>query len=581
MAKSSTIVPVRALSCDGSGYYSDIIAGLDWIAGDHTPGTPAVVNMSLGGPGSNLLDAAVQNVINDGVPVVVAAGNSATDACTASPARAPLALTVAASDSSDRQASFSNFGQCVDLYAPGVGISSTWNTSSTATTSLSGTSMAAPHVAGAAALVLSQHPLFTPAQVTEAVLSTAATGTIRGAGTGTPNQLLHVPTSPRQPGTFSSQSPFRQLDTRDGTGGISGPVAPGATIRVPVTGRGGIPTMGVSAVAINVTVTAPTSFGNITVHAGGIPIPGTSNLNFTPNQTTPNLVITPVAADGTIALTNNSSGTIHLIADTSGYYIAGTPVEPGTFSSQSPFRQLDTRDGTGGISGPVAPGATIRVPVTGRGGIPTMGVSAVAINVTVTAPTSFGNITVHAGGIPIPGTSNLNFTPNQTTPNLVITPVAADGTIALTNNSSGTIHLIADTSGYYIAGTPVEPGTFSSQSPFRQLDTRDGTGGISGPVAPGATIRVPVTGRGGIPITGVSAVAINVTVTAPTSFGNITVHAGGTPTPGTSNLNFTPNQTTPNLVITPVAADGTIALTNNSSGTIHLIADTSGYYIAG
>ncbi|MFJ5977361.1 hypothetical protein, partial [Pseudarthrobacter oxydans] len=163
----------------------------------------------------------------------------------------------------------------------------------------------------------------------------------------------------------------------------------------------------------------------------------------------------------------------------------------------------------------------------------------------------------------------------------VISPVANDGTIALTNNSSGTVHLIADTSGYYTAGTPSTPGAFSSQAPFRQLDTRNGTGGTTGPVAPGATIRVPVTGRGGIPATGVSAVAINVTATSPTSFGNITVHAGGTTAPGTSNLNFTPGDTTPNLVISPVANDGTIALTNNSSGTVHLIADTSGYYIRG
>ncbi|MFF1882450.1 S8 family peptidase, partial [Pseudarthrobacter sp. NPDC058196] len=232
VAKSATIVPVRALACDGSGFYSDIIAGLDWVAGDHAAGAPAVVNMSLGGPGSSLLDTAVQNVINDGVPVIVAAGNSAMDACTASPARAPSAMTVAASDSSDRQASFSDFGPCVDLYAPGVGITSTWNTSSTATATLSGTSMAAPHVAGAAALVLSQRPLFTPAQVADEVLSTAVPGTITAAGAGTPNMLLHVPTAPRLPGAFSSQAPFRQLDTRNGTGGISGPVAPGATIRV-------------------------------------------------------------------------------------------------------------------------------------------------------------------------------------------------------------------------------------------------------------------------------------------------------------------------------------------------------------
>ncbi|UKA68018.1 S8 family peptidase [Arthrobacter sp. FW306-05-C] len=586
VAKLATLIPVRALACDGTGLYSDVIAGLDWIAGDHRAGTPAVVNLSIGGPTSSTLDAAVEAVIADGISAVVAAGNSATDACTASPARIPAAITVAASDSTDHQASFSNFGSCVDLYAPGVGITSDWYTSPAATASLSGTSMATPHVAGAAALMLSQNPLLSPAQIGDALNSSSASGKISNASPGTLNRLLQVASpagtsNPSNPGSFSSQAPFRQLDTRNGTGGTSGPVAPGATIKVPVTGRGGIPATGVSAVAVNVTVTEPTSNGFITVHAGGTTPPGTSNLNFAAAQTVPNLVITPVGSDGTIALTNNSNGTVHLTADTSGYYIAGTAVDPGAFSSQTPFRQLDTRNGTGGTSGPVAPGATIKVPVTGRGGIPATGVSAVAVNVTVTEPTSNGFITVHAGGTTPPGTSNLNFAAAQTVPNLVITPVGSDGTIALTNNSNGTVHLTADTSGYYIAGTAVDPGAFSSQTPFRQLDTRNGTGGTSGPVAPGATIKVPVTGRGGIPATGVSAVAVNVTVTEPTSNGFITVHAGGTTPPGTSNLNFAAAQTVPNLVITPVGSDGTIALTNNSNGTVHLTADTSGYYIGG
>ncbi|MET3203656.1 S8 family serine peptidase [Arthrobacter sp. UYEF13] len=192
VAKAATIVPVRVLDCTGSGFNSDVVAGLDWIAANHSAGTPAVVNMSLGGAASAAVDSALQGVITDGVTAVVAAGNSAVDACAGSPARLPAAVTVAASDSADRQASFSNFGSCVDLYAPGVGIVSASYTSTTATASMSGTSMAAPHAAGAAAVLLSQDPALTPAQVASALTSNATAGTITGAGAGTPNRLLYV-----------------------------------------------------------------------------------------------------------------------------------------------------------------------------------------------------------------------------------------------------------------------------------------------------------------------------------------------------------------------------------------------------
>ncbi|MDQ0799780.1 subtilisin family serine protease [Arthrobacter sp. SLBN-112] len=192
VAKSATLVPVRVLDCSGSGYNSDVVAGLDWIAANHAAGTPAVANLSLGGAASTAVDNAIQAVLNDGVTTVVAAGNSATDACTASPARVPGAVTVAASDSADKQASFSNFGSCVDLYAPGVGITSDYYTSTTATASMSGTSMAAPHTAGAAAVLLSQNPALAPADVAAALVSNATPGVVAGAGTGTPDRLLYT-----------------------------------------------------------------------------------------------------------------------------------------------------------------------------------------------------------------------------------------------------------------------------------------------------------------------------------------------------------------------------------------------------
>jgi len=207
VAKSATLVPVRVLDCSGSGYNSDVVAGLDWIAANHAAGTPAVANLSLGGAASSTVDNAIQAVLNDGVTTVVAAGNSAVDACTGSPARVPGAVTVAASDSADKQASFSNFGSCVDLYAPGVGITSDYYTSATATASMSGTSMAAPHTAGAAALLLSQNPALAPADVAAALVANATPGVIAGATTGTPNRLLYTGTDVAAPTPAPAPAP--------------------------------------------------------------------------------------------------------------------------------------------------------------------------------------------------------------------------------------------------------------------------------------------------------------------------------------------------------------------------------------
>ena len=192
VAKAATVVPVRVLDCTGGGYMSDVVAGLDWVAAHHTAGVPAVANLSLGGGANTTVDAAVQGLVADGVSTVVAAGNSAIDACTTSPARVPGALTVAATDQGDRQASFSNHGSCVDLYGPGVGITSAGHTSTGSTATLSGTSMAAPHVAGAAALVLAQNPSSTPAQVASAINGGATAGSVLGTTAGTPNRLLHL-----------------------------------------------------------------------------------------------------------------------------------------------------------------------------------------------------------------------------------------------------------------------------------------------------------------------------------------------------------------------------------------------------
>lgn len=190
VAKQAQLIPVRVLGCDGSGSYSGVIAGVDWIAAN--AGAGAVANLSLGGPTSTALDSAITNLVGRGVVVVVAAGNSNADACQSSPARVPAAITVGATTSSDSRASYSNFGSCVDLFAPGSGIVSAWFTSNTATASLNGTSMASPHVAGVAALVRTLNPGATAADVTTLIKQGATSGVVASAGTGSPNLMLYA-----------------------------------------------------------------------------------------------------------------------------------------------------------------------------------------------------------------------------------------------------------------------------------------------------------------------------------------------------------------------------------------------------
>ena len=190
VAKGVALVPVRVLDCAGSGSWSGVIAGIDWMAGQ-TAMRPAVANMSLGGARSSSLNAAVAAAVNQGVTMVVAAGNANADACNYSPASEPLAITVGATTSADARASYSNYGSCLDLFAPGSAITSAWYTSAAATQTISGTSMASPHVAGVAALALAANPASTPDMVARFLADNASLNKVGSAGTGSPNKLVY------------------------------------------------------------------------------------------------------------------------------------------------------------------------------------------------------------------------------------------------------------------------------------------------------------------------------------------------------------------------------------------------------
>jgi subtilisin family serine protease len=215
VAKRTTLVPVRVLDCIGSGSYSSVISGLDWIAANYRAGDAAVVNMSLGGPASSTLDGAVRNLISKGITVVVAAGNSAADACGYSPAAVVDAITVGATQSDDNRAAYSNYGSCLDVFAPGSNIQSAWIGVNGINT-ISGTSMAAPHVAGVIARFLSSNPTLTPYQVANSLKGSTTKDLILNSGTGSPNQLLYLEIKPdtSTPTTVDSKPTFRKVNPR-------------------------------------------------------------------------------------------------------------------------------------------------------------------------------------------------------------------------------------------------------------------------------------------------------------------------------------------------------------------------------
>jgi outer membrane protein assembly factor BamB len=388
------------------------------------------------------------------------------------------------------------------------------------------------------------------------------------------------------PGAYHPLAPTRILDTRTGNGGYSTPVGNGQTINLQVSGRGNVPTSGVSAVVLNVTVTNTSAPGNMTVYPAGTSRPLASNLNWAQGQTIPNLVETPIGSGGQISI-YNAQGSTNIVADVEGYVAApsATPGPDGLYNPVVPTRLLDTRVGPYAIgqtqAAPLGPGQALQVQVTGAGPVPATGVEAVVLNVTAANPTAISYLTVFPGTGTPPTASNLNFVPNQVIPNRVITPVDANGRVSIFNGA-GTVNVIVDVGGWFTSSTSVAGGSqYTAVTPSRILDTRYGTGGFSAPIGPGQQIALLVAGVGGVPSMAAAnapkAVVINVTSTAATTSSYLTVWPTGVTMPNASDLNFPPNSNNPNLVVVKVGPDGKVNIFNGF-GSVHVVADVEGWY---
>ena len=431
VAKSVSLVAVRVLACDGTTDGSQLIQGLDWVIADHQAGVPAVANLSIGGGASASVDLAVRRVVDDGITVVVAAGNDNADACSASPAREPSVLTAAASTDTDARASFSNFGPCVDLFAPGNLIGSDFITlppptppataSNTETATESGTSMASPHVAGAAAVLLSEHPTWTPAQVTADLLADATVNVITDPK-GSPNRLLFSsPISPPTNDDFAAATPIDLAGPSTLAGSnIDATAEPGEPAHGPVSGGRSVWWSFVAPAFGRITLsTEGSSFDTMLASYSGSAVNGLTTLTSSDG-----------AGNGSTVTFNVVPGrTYHVAVDgaggAAGSVVLGVNWRPAALVPLVPGRLLDSRldgstvDGLFARVGVRGAGSVTELLVAGRGGV-VGDASAVVLTVTVTEPGAAGFVSVFPCGGALPLASSVNFVAGATVANSVV-----------------------------------------------------------------------------------------------------------------------------------------------------------------
>lgn len=382
------------------------------------------------------------------------------------------------------------------------------------------------------------------------------------AGSPSPSDLGGAPLAATG-ASYHPVTPSRILDTRNS----GAPLGAGAVLELQVTGTGGVPASGVSAVMLNVTVTGPSAPSFLTVFPTGQNRPEASNLNYVAGLTVANAVLVKLGAGGKVSLFN-FGGTAHVIVDVAGWFDGVGGATGSRFHPVSPSRILDTRTASA-----LAADTSMDLPVLGRGGLPAAGVAGVVANITATDTTAPSFLTVHPAGQARPLASSLNFTAGKTVCNLVTARLGAGGAVSI-YNFAGTAQVIADVAGWFDDGNGLGGSLFHPLAPARILDTRQPGFAALGA---NATLDLQVTGAGGVPPAGVAAVAVNVTVAGPTAHSFLTVFPTAEPKPNASNLNFVAGQIVANLVVAKLGAGGRLTI-YNLAGSTHVIVDVAGWF---
>src|SRR6478752_4227139 len=342
--------------------------------------------------------------------------------------------------------------------------------------------------------------------------------------------------------TYRPVTPTRIVDTRSSLG-ASGPLAAGSDTSILVGGRAGLPKTAVGAVVVNVTAVRPQAAGWLLTYPSGSSPAASSTLNFDAGDVVANQAVVGVGTDGRIRL--KASQTTDALVDIVGWYPAF-----GNLATTTPSRLLDTRYGMGAPTGRLEPGGRIDLAVTGSSVVPPSGVDSVLLNVTVARPTKDGNLAVWPTASAVPNSSSLNFSTGTSISGLVVAKVGSNGRVSI--RTSAATDVVADVVGWYPSGAD-----YDGLTPARLLDTRNGTGAAStGALPAGSVQRLKVTGRGGVPSTGVKAVVLTVVVTGPQAPGYLTAYPSGTSRPTTSNINYVAAQTIANTAFVTPSSDG-------------------------